>query len=81
MEVNERKSTISIMNLEDTELFHYCVLFPYEVKELDFGIKYLGFYLKPNSYKKSDLLWLIAKLEKRLKVWSFGWLSRAGRLF
>jgi hypothetical protein len=53
---------------------------PFQVLELDVGLKYLGFQLKPNDYRKTDWMWLIAKLEKRLKVWSHKWLSRAGRL-
>jgi hypothetical protein len=43
-------------------------------------LKYLGFLLKPNDYRKTDWRWLIEKLEKRLKCWSHRWLSRAGRL-
>jgi hypothetical protein len=44
------------------------------------GMKYLGFHLKPNNYKKVDWLWLIEKLEKRLNIWSHKWLSKVGRL-
>jgi hypothetical protein len=47
---------------------------------LDEGLKYLGFQLKPNDYRKFDWLWLIEKLEKILKVWSHRWLSWVGRL-
>ena len=48
--------------------------------ELEAGLKYLGFQLKPNDYRKKDCTWLISKLEKKLKVWSHKWLSSAGRL-
>jgi hypothetical protein len=47
---------------------------------VDDGIKYLGFNLKPNDYRKADWIWLLGKLEKRLHLWSHRWLSRAGRL-
>jgi hypothetical protein len=40
----------------------------------------LGFPLKPHAYKKQDWKWLLKKLDKRLKVWSHKWISRAGRL-
>jgi hypothetical protein len=43
-------------------------------------LKYLGFYLKPNDYRKEDWKWLLKKLDKRLNTWSHRWLSRAGRL-
>jgi len=62
------------------ELEYYQSTFPYEHIPFDEGFKYLGFHIKPNSYKKEDWAWLIPKLEKRLKSWSFHWLSRAGRL-
>jgi hypothetical protein len=80
MRINERKSTLSVHNLEEEELDYYRSLYPYEVKDFDAGLKYLGFHLKPNCYKKEDWLWLIEKLEKRLNNWSFRWLSRAGHL-
>ena len=54
--------------------------FPYPYFSLDDGIKYLGFRLKPNCYKKEDWTWLLAKLESRINNWCNGWLSRVGRL-
>ena len=56
------------------------VCFPFLWVPLDDGLKYLGFFLKPNNYLKKDLVWLIEKLEKILHSWSHRWLSRAGRL-
>jgi hypothetical protein len=40
----------------------------------------MGFYLKPNNYRKEDWKWLLKKLDKRLNTWSHMWLSRVGRL-
>jgi len=42
----------------------YIDLFPFEKQELEKGLKYLGFHLKPNNYRKEDWKWLISKLEK-----------------
>ena len=53
---------------------------PFQVGGLDVSLKYLGFQLKPNAYQKGDWMWLIAKIEKRIKGWSHRWLSWAGRL-
>lgn len=53
---------------------------PFEERKLEDNFKYLGFFLKPNSYKKQDWLWLVAKIESRITHWSFKWLSRARRL-
>ena len=55
-------------------------MFPVPSTELSEGLKYLGFYLKPNDYWKMDWKWLTRKLEKQLQVWSNKWLSKAGRL-
>jgi hypothetical protein len=40
------------MQNEEEEL--YKVIFPFDVKTFDEGLKYLGFHLKPNNYRKSD---------------------------
>jgi len=80
MEYNIRKSTISHNLLSDEEINRFKDLFPFESKSIDEGLKYLGFNLKPTNYKKVDWLWLLEKLDKRLKTWSHKWLSRAGRL-
>ena len=45
-------------------------VFPYKPTEIDEGMKYLGFCLKPNDDHKEDWNWLLEKLEKRLKMWS-----------
>jgi len=80
MEFNSRKSTISSCLLSDGEIARLKSFFPFETKSIDEGLKYLGFNLKPNCYKKVDWLWLLEKLDKKLKLWSHKWLSRAGRL-
>ena len=43
-------------------------------------MKYLGFYLKPCRYLLKYWDWFIAKAEKRIKNWSFRWLSKGGKL-
>ena len=80
MVVNIEKSTISCSNLSENETHGISLRVPYRIMDLNEGIKYLGFFLKPNSYLKADWHWLLSKLEKRLKSWCHKWLSRAGRL-
>ena len=80
MVVNIEKSTISCSNLSEQETHKIAHRLPFRIMDLDAGIKYLGFFLKPNSYLKVYWHWLLTKLEKRLKSWSHKWLSRAGRL-
>jgi hypothetical protein len=80
MQINDRKSSLSTYLLTEEEEQAHNLFFPYERKTLDDGIKYLGFILKPNDYRKEDWKWLLKKMDKRLNTWSHRWLSRAGRL-
>ena len=67
MEINERKSTVTthLLTLDETQAF--ARVFPFIQIDIDVGLKYLGFSLKPNDYRKMDWYWLIDKLEKLLK--------------
>ena len=44
------------------------------------GFKYLGFFLKPNSYAFQDWMWLYQKVESRVSFWANRFLSKGGRL-
>jgi hypothetical protein len=80
MQINIHKSTLSIQNLEADEQDSYQERFSFEVKEIDMVLTYLGFQLKSNSYKRENSLWLLANLEKKIKSWSYKWISRAESL-
>jgi hypothetical protein len=80
MLINLHKSTMSPYLLREPEVRTLTNFFPAPVSDLQKGIKYLDFHLKPNNSRKSDWKWLIEKLEKRLQSWSNKWLSRVGRL-
>ena len=47
---------------------------------LDSGFHYLGFYLKPNSYRINDWVWLWKRLDKKIGLWVYRYLSLGGRL-
>jgi len=66
--------------MEATTEAHYRHIFPFPTTEFSEGIKYFGFHLKPNDYRKDDWHRLLEMLEKHLKGGSFRLLSRAGRL-
>jgi len=80
MELNAGKSSLTTNRLRPTEEEELLRYFPFNAAGLDEGLKYLGFSLKANLYLKRDWVWLVGKVEKRLRVWSHKWLSRAGRL-
>ena len=52
MEINVGKSSLSTRLLDNIERLAIFGLFPYKLEEFDAGLKYLGFFLKPNSYQK-----------------------------
>ena len=66
MEINAGKSSLMTHGMDVVEVRHATTLFPFIRANLDEGLKYLGFMLKPNNYLKKDWLWLIEKLEKHL---------------
>jgi hypothetical protein len=64
MQINDRKSTLLVKKMEYEVIIFYQSLFPFELKDIDSGLKDLGFQLNPKSYLKSDWTWVIAKLGK-----------------
>ena len=55
-------------------------MFPMEFRPLNKGLKYLGFFLKENNYRKADWFSLLKKVESKIKLWTHRWLSLGGRL-
>lgn len=52
MIINLDKSTLSMWDIPKHEWGYFSQSFLYQVINMDQGIKYLGFELKPNLYKK-----------------------------
>ena len=80
MMINEDKSTLLHSKLDDAELITVQNIFCCTADKIEFGLKYLGFFLKPCRYYNKDWDWLVVKVEKRIKNWSFRWLSKGGKL-
>lgn len=55
-------------------------IFPCSVTALDDGFKYLGYTLKPDKYQKKDWLWLWERLDRKMGLWCYRFLSLRGRL-
>jgi hypothetical protein len=66
MIINEGKSTLTTLCLSEMEKIRYKLHFPFEEKTIDEGLKYLGFTLKPNDYRKEDWSLILKKLEKKV---------------
>jgi hypothetical protein len=80
MEFNSQKSSFLEAGWEDVEMNVLKELLPFDVKPLDTGFKYLGFYIKPNCYTRGDWSWLEKSFEKRLLRWNHRWLTLGGRM-
>jgi hypothetical protein len=80
MDVNFHKSCFLAQNIDSSLEKKLRSTFNIQIISIDEGMKYLGFYLKPNNYRVADWKWMIQKVEKRIGNWSFHWLSMGGRL-
>jgi hypothetical protein len=50
MKINRSKSIVLAYGLQEEVLEQLAVVFPFERKFLDEGLKYMGLMLKPNDY-------------------------------
>jgi len=80
MTINNSKSTITVCDCSPHEIQFALQRFPFTLLQLDEGLWYLGYRLKPMGYKIVDWIWLISKLEMRLNIWYHKYLSKARRL-
>jgi hypothetical protein len=76
MEVNMEKSSLLFKELEEATRSQVTNPMPKNHLDIEQGIKYLGFKLKPNYYKYDGWLWLYNKIEVRISIWCNRWLSR-----
>lgn len=80
MQVNYRKPQLIMEGFNRHEKRLITSILPFDIYSMENPFKYLGFWLKPNAYKKQDCDWLVAKIESKISHWSYKCLSRVGRL-
>jgi len=80
MNVNNNKSTLREAGCSPYEIHYALQRFQFTLLRLEEGLRYLGYKLKPLGYKIVDWTWLISKMEKRLNIWYYKYLSRAYKL-
>jgi hypothetical protein len=78
LSINWEKSSFHFANLHQQYLDQLKGIFPYSFSHLSFGLKYLGYFLKADSYKLADWNWLLAKIEKNIGHWCTRWISLGG---
>ena len=80
MRISPDKSQFYHSKWEPDELEVLHQLFSFDIRPLEHGFRYLGFFLKPNDYKIRDWCWLLKRIESRIGVWGHRFLSIGGRL-
>jgi hypothetical protein len=80
MIVNCHKSCFLVQNIDQNLKHSLNTAFNIQIESLDQNMKYLGFLLKPNNYRVNYWLWLLKKIEKRIKNWTFRLISLGGKL-
>jgi len=63
MKVNMEKSYLILNHCVKEKESSFANTFQAQRKPLSEGLKYLGFNLKPDNYRKEDWSWLIKKVE------------------
>jgi len=79
LNINWTKLTFHYAWIQEQSLELFKEVFPYNFIDLFEGFKYLGYFLKVDSYKATDWTWLVAKFEKRIGHRWNRWLSLGGR--
>jgi hypothetical protein len=79
LKVNLAKSIVHFLGLEEVELTPLKQLLLYNFNDLEGGFKYLRYLLKSRIQKNEDWHWLVTKVKKRIRHWSFRWLSLGDR--
>jgi hypothetical protein len=80
MKISLSKSSFYYHSVDSDDRTGDASIFPYNFHPLDDGLKYLGFFLRPNNYQIKDWWWLVRKFEARISHWAYRLLSVGGRL-
>lgn len=64
MESNQLKSSITLSAYTPQEAQVAQQKFSFHSHQLEEGLKYRGFWIKPHGYKIVDWIWLMVKIEK-----------------
>ena len=80
MERSDNKYVLLSFDVEEVTVKDMSSLFSFQIKDINEGLKYLGYFINPNRYKVSHWRWLIQKFEKKNNNWTYRWLSMGDRL-
>jgi len=78
--MNLHKPTVYWIGLYGIKLQRFKIIFPYQFNCLEYGLKYLGCFIKPDGYCITDWIWIISKFEKHIHNCCSRWLTLGGRV-
>ena len=78
--INGPKSVIIQSGNVGSDFREISLLFGVGYKQMDEGLTYLGFKLRPKKHYNKDWDWLVERFHKRLDYWKHIWLIMGGRL-
>jgi hypothetical protein len=79
LKINLQKSMFLATGARETILSELKTLFGIDFRDLEARFNYLGYYIKPSSYKAKDWSWLYEKFERGIQHWCNRCLSMGGR--
>jgi hypothetical protein len=69
LKINLQKSMFLATGARETNMSELKSLFGIDFRDLEEGFNYLGYFIKPSSYKAKDWSWLYEKFERRIQHW------------
>jgi hypothetical protein len=79
LQINESKSTFHYVGLLAADIETFKLIFPLGYQAISLGLRYLGYFIKPDCYKATDWNLLLIKFQKRIAHWCNRWLTLGGR--
>jgi hypothetical protein len=81
MDINKNKYSLFTSSLDDTHNTRMERIFPFQNLDINEGVIYLGFTLKPNNYGKAIWGWILTRIKNHISFWcNRWWLFRGDRL-
>jgi len=74
MIININKSSMYFPKNEEDINKVFIDVFSFHAFDLDEGLIYLGYFLKPNMYRSSDWKWLLTRIETKINLWCNRWI-------
>jgi len=79
LKINFQNSLFLAIGAKEAFLSELKTLYGIDYRDLEVGFNYLGYFIKPTSYKAKDWCWLYENFERRIQHWCNRCLSMGSR--